>query len=48
LSVKPAASEISLGCDKANCISQEIGGGPVRRPSSDRADGFVFKALTVE
>ena len=40
LSVKPAASEINLGRDKAACMSQEMGGGAVRRPMADKAVSF--------
>ena len=32
LSVKPAASEMSLGRDSAACMSHEMGGSVVRRP----------------
>jgi len=45
LSVKPAASEINPGRDNAVCMSQEMGGGPVRRPSADKADVFISTAL---
>ena len=42
LSVKPAASEINFGRDSASCISHEIGGGPVRLASSERAWLFIL------
>jgi hypothetical protein len=45
LSVKPAASEINLGRDNAVCMSQEMGGGLVRRPSADKAEVFISTAL---
>jgi hypothetical protein len=41
LSVKPAASEISLGRDNAACMSHEIGGSTVRRPIFDKTCGFI-------
>ena len=42
LSVKPAASEMSLGRVSAACINQEMGGSVVRRPSADRAEFFIL------
>jgi hypothetical protein len=45
--VKPAASEMSFGRDKVSCMSHEIGGGSVRRPSLEIADGFVFRRQTL-
>ena len=41
LSVKPAASEISLGRDNAACMSHEMGGSTVRRPIFDKTCGFM-------
>ena len=41
LSVKPAASEISLGRDNAACMSHEMGGSTVRRPIFDKTCGFI-------
>ena len=40
LSVKPAASEISLGRSSLMRISHEIGGSAVRRAIAERALGF--------
>jgi hypothetical protein len=38
LSVKPAASEISLGRDNAACMSHEMGGSVDRWPIVDKYD----------
>ena len=40
LSVKPAASEISLGRESAACMSHEMGGSVVRWPIFDKP-GFM-------
>jgi hypothetical protein len=41
LSVKPAASEISLGRESAACMSHEMGGSVVRWPNADNAEFFI-------
>jgi len=41
LSVKPAASEINWGRANAVCMSQEMGGGAVRRPILDSTEVFI-------
>jgi hypothetical protein len=40
---EPAAGEMSLGRVSAVCISQEMGGRAVRRPSADKAEVFILR-----